>query len=323
MVLETGLQLAENTHYLYAMIPGQTSSSSSYYTLTSAETKFRFVPQQETIQNPGSRGNNRYAEELRLHDPYHNPQSCELVNHIGMDRPIAMKREPSPATMEVSWSTEQTHASQPRIQLTPRNDHSEESIPIVQRKRSDILAYKNYKGNTFEAAVSKLAMKLVRHMIKKNEKLMVQFIGRRWVQSCCSRFREETDTFGSRTLVTISLMCKQQTSESHSSTESEVKSLDAGLRMDGTLALDLWDVVIEVLRSSKSTESPTMRQQETVATSQIQPPPKIEQALAKALVVSDSDWLHHVYKGSNKTRFQWSHFRFAPFRDTLVGRSPP
>ena len=48
-------------------------------------------------------------------------------------------------------------------------------------------------------------------------------------------------------------MCKKQTSASHSSTESEVISLDAGLRMDGILALDLWDVVIEVLHSSKNT----------------------------------------------------------------------
>ena len=37
-------------------------------------------------------------------------------------------------------------------------------------------------------------------------------------------------------------------SESHSSTESEIISLDAGLRMDGSLALDAWDLVIEVLR---------------------------------------------------------------------------
>ena len=35
---------------------------------------------------------------------------------------------------------------------------------------------------------------------------------------------------------------------SHSSTESEIISLDAGLRMDGLLALDLQDIVIEVLR---------------------------------------------------------------------------
>ena len=40
---------------------------------------------------------------------------------------------------------------------------------------------------------------------------------------------------------------------SHSSTESEVISLDAGLRLDGIPAFDLWDVVIEALHSSKNT----------------------------------------------------------------------
>ena len=50
--------------------------------------------------------------------------------------------------------------------------------------------------------------------------------------------------FGSRTLVPISWMCKKQTSVSHGSTESEIISLDAGLRMDGLPALDPWDVVI-------------------------------------------------------------------------------
>ena len=62
--------------------------------------------------------------------------------------------------------------------------------------------------------------------------------------------------FGSRTLVPISWMCKKQTSVSHSSTASEIISLDAGLRMDGLLALDLWDVVIEVLRSTNNTTTP-------------------------------------------------------------------
>ena len=35
----------------------------------------------------------------------------------------------------------------------------------------------------------------------------------------------------------------EQTSVSHSSTESEIISLDAGLRLDGILALDLWDLI--------------------------------------------------------------------------------
>ena len=34
---------------------------------------------------------------------------------------------------------------------------------------------------------------------------------------------------------------------SHSSTESEIISLDAGLRMDGIPALDLWDLIVFVL----------------------------------------------------------------------------
>ena len=52
--------------------------------------------------------------------------------------------------------------------------------------------------------------------------------------------------FGSRTFVPVIWMCKKQTSVSRSSTESGIISLDAGLRMDGSLALDLWDTVIEV-----------------------------------------------------------------------------
>ena len=44
--------------------------------------------------------------------------------------------------------------------------------------------------------------------------------------------------FGSHTFVPISWMCKKQTSVSHSSTESEIISLDAGFRMDGVAILD-------------------------------------------------------------------------------------
>ena len=58
--------------------------------------------------------------------------------------------------------------------------------------------------------------------------------------------------FGSHTFVPISWMCKKQTSISHSSTESEIISLDAGLRRDGIPALDLWDLAIEVLHSSSN-----------------------------------------------------------------------
>ena len=76
-----------------------------------------------------------------------------------MERLVSMKREPIPAKMEMSRSTQETRASQPKIQLNPRNDHSEESIPIEERKWKDILAKRNFKGNTFESAVSELVTK--------------------------------------------------------------------------------------------------------------------------------------------------------------------
>ena len=53
--------------------------------------------------------------------------------------------------------------------------------------------------------------------------------------------------FGSHTFVSISWMCKKQTAVSHSSTESEIISLDTGLRLDGLPALELWDLIVSVL----------------------------------------------------------------------------
>ena len=53
--------------------------------------------------------------------------------------------------------------------------------------------------------------------------------------------------FGSHTFVPMSWMCKKQTSVSHSSTESEIISFNAGLRLDGIPALDFWDLIVVVL----------------------------------------------------------------------------
>ena len=53
--------------------------------------------------------------------------------------------------------------------------------------------------------------------------------------------------FGSHTFVPISWMCKKQTAVLHSSTESEIISLDTGLRLDGLPALELWDLIFSVL----------------------------------------------------------------------------
>ena len=56
--------------------------------------------------------------------------------------------------------------------------------------------------------------------------------------------------FGSHTFVPVSWMCKKQTSVSHSSTESEIISLDTGLRLDGLPVLELWDLIVSVLGNS-------------------------------------------------------------------------
>ena len=56
--------------------------------------------------------------------------------------------------------------------------------------------------------------------------------------------------FGSHTFVPISWMCKKQTSVSHSSTESEIISLDAALRLDGIHALVFWDLIVAVLHGN-------------------------------------------------------------------------
>ena len=53
--------------------------------------------------------------------------------------------------------------------------------------------------------------------------------------------------FGSHTFVPTSWVCKKQTSVSHSSTESEIISLDAGLRLGCIVALDLWDLIVSNL----------------------------------------------------------------------------
>ena len=42
-------------------------------------------------------------------------------------------------------------------------------------------------------------------------------------------------------------MCKKQTSVSHSSTESEIISLDIGLRLDGLPAVEPWELIFSVL----------------------------------------------------------------------------
>ena len=58
--------------------------------------------------------------------------------------------------------------------------------------------------------------------------------------------------FGSHTYLPTSWMCKKQTSVSHSSTEAEIISLDAVVRMDGIPTLDHWLLKCSILFQSKT-----------------------------------------------------------------------
>ena len=75
----------------------------------------------------------------------------------------------------------------------------------------------------------------------------LRFCGRSWALKIY--FWWTVCVFGSHTFVPISWMCKKQTAVSHSSTESEIISLDTGLRLDGIPALDLWDLIVSVFGS--------------------------------------------------------------------------
>ena len=70
--------------------------------------------------------------------------------------------------------------------------------------------------------------------------------------------------FGSHTFVPISWMCKKQTAVSHSSTESEIISLDTGLRLDGLPALELWDLIVSVLGNVSSVSNRSGKSQNTI-----------------------------------------------------------
>ena len=59
---------------------------------------------------------------------------------------------------------------------------------------------------------------------------------------------------GPNTWAPVAWFCKKQGATSHSSSEAEIISLDAGLRMEALPCLDLWDLVIEVF-SGKRGES--------------------------------------------------------------------
>ena len=79
--------------------------------------------------------------------------------------------------------------------------------------------------------------------------MQIGTVSRHWLRGRSWRTPKSTSggssrVFGSHTFAPISWMFVKQTAVSRSSTESEIIYLDAGLRMDGLPALDLWDLIV-------------------------------------------------------------------------------
>ena len=106
--------------------------------------------------------------------------------------------------------------------------------------------------------------------------------------------------FRSHTFVPISWMCKKQTSVSHSSTESEIISLHAGLWLDGIPALDLWDLIVSVLgdTSQHHTEQGDLLKNKHEACS---PPHTIHKRKRTQRVISDLDNVDFIPSNVNSS----------------------
>ena len=94
------------------------------------------------------------------------------------------------------------------------------------------------------------------------------------------------------------VMCKKQTSVSHRSTESEIISLDAGLRLDGIPALDLWDLIVSVLgnttRNRIERRDPLLNKREACS-----PPHTIHKRKQSQRVINDLDNVDFFPQTSN------------------------
>ena len=134
--------------------------------------------------------------------------------------------------------------------------------------------------------------------------------------------------FGSHTFVPISWMCKKQTSVSHSSTEAEIISLDAGLRMDGIPALHLWNLVFEVFHFSPNQSNKT-KDSSAQWTCRIAPRQASAPRIKPKLQPQDSSDLFHVDNVLSNAKFSQSSAILYVFEDNVAvikmiikGRSP-
>ena len=97
-------------------------------------------------------------------------------------------------------------------------------------------------------------------------------------------------------------VCKKQTSVSHFSTESEIISLDAGLRLDGIPALDLWDLIVAVLhgntyQSNQERDDPCTNLREVRAA-----PHKLQKRKKSHGMIDDLDNVDFISSNVNSSR---------------------
>ena len=131
--------------------------------------------------------------------------------------------------------------------------------------------------------------------------------------------------FGSQTFVPKCWMCKKQTSVSHSSTESEIISLDAGLRLDGIPALDLLDLIVPVLANTTQNHDRTGRP--VVNTSEICfPPHTIHKRKQSQRVINDLENVDFIPSNVQSSHQEALLYVFedieAVIKMIVMGRSP-
>ena len=132
--------------------------------------------------------------------------------------------------------------------------------------------------------------------------------------------------FGSHTFVPISWMCKKQTSVSHSSPESEIISLDAGLRLDGLPALDFWDLIVAVLHGNTHQSNQARRDLCTNQREVRSTPHTIQKRKKSHGMIDDLDNVDFLSSNVNSSRQEALLYVFedneAVIKMIIKGRSP-
>ena len=120
-------------------------------------------------------------------------------------------------------------------------------------------------------------------------------------------------------------MCKKQISFSHSSTESDITSLDAGLSLDGIPALHLWDLIVSVFGNTTQNRverrDPLLNKREVCS-----PPHTIHKRKQSHRMIDALNNVHFISSNVNSSRQEALLYVFedneAVIKMIIKGRSP-